>query len=75
MVVMNPTAVIGPYFHRHTPTTFLFDKVLKCYKKGALCNKTNKTTTNANNNDNRNSINKSNDNNTNDNANTEGRPE
>merc|ERR1712086_721 len=30
----------------------LFDKVLKCYKKGELCNKTNKTTTNANNNDN-----------------------
>ena len=29
MVVMNPTAVIGPYFHRHTPSTFLFDKILK----------------------------------------------
>ena len=29
MVVMNPTAVIGPYFHRHTPSTFLFDKLLK----------------------------------------------
>ena len=29
LVVMNPTAVIGPYFHRHTPSTFLFDKLLK----------------------------------------------
>ena len=29
MVVMNPTAVIGPYFHRHTPSTLLFDKILK----------------------------------------------
>jgi len=29
MVVINPTAVIGPYFHRHTPSTFLFDKILK----------------------------------------------
>lgn len=29
LVVMNPTAVIGPYFHRHTPSTLLFDKLLK----------------------------------------------
>ena len=28
MVVMNPTAVIGPYFHRHTPSTMLFEKLL-----------------------------------------------
>jgi len=29
VVVINPTAVIGPYFHRHTPSTLLFDKILK----------------------------------------------
>ena len=29
VVVINPTAVIGPYFHRHTPSTMLFDKILK----------------------------------------------
>jgi dihydroflavonol-4-reductase len=29
IVVINPTAVIGPYFHRHTPSTLLFDKILK----------------------------------------------
>ena len=29
LVVMNPTAVIGPYFHRHTPSTFLFDLLIK----------------------------------------------
>ena len=29
LVVINPTAVIGPYFHRHTPSTILFDKLLK----------------------------------------------
>jgi len=29
LVVINPTAVIGPYFHRHTPSTMLFDKLLK----------------------------------------------
>ena len=29
LVVMNPTAVIGPYFHRHTPSTMLFEKLLK----------------------------------------------
>ena len=29
LVVVNPTAVIGPYFHRHTPSTFLFEKILK----------------------------------------------
>ena len=29
IVVINPTAVIGPYFHRHTPSTMLFDKILK----------------------------------------------
>ena len=29
LVTMNPTAVIGPYFHRHTPSTFLFDKIIK----------------------------------------------
>ena len=29
LVVVNPTAVIGPYFHRHTPSTIMFDKILK----------------------------------------------
>ena len=29
VVVINPTAVIGPYFHRHPPSTMLFDKILK----------------------------------------------
>ena len=29
LIAMNPTAVIGPYFHRHTPSTFLFDKLIK----------------------------------------------
>jgi len=29
LVVVNPTAVIGPYFHRHTPSTIIFEKILK----------------------------------------------
>ena len=29
LVVINPTAIIGPFFHRHTPSTVLFEKILK----------------------------------------------
>jgi len=29
LVVINPTAVIGPYFYRHTPSTLLFEKIIK----------------------------------------------